>query len=105
MCGSLCSNCVKDYIRYAFGMCHMNYMGSINFFLAINETVLFSVLFDDIQRGLILMLKRSEFTSAKRRERSRDNLKKTYKYYNLNLVEMKLFGFDRSRCIRQKLSI
>ena len=31
----------------------MNYMWSIYFFLAINETVLFSVLFDDIQSGLI----------------------------------------------------
>ena len=31
----------------------MNYMWSINFFLAINETVLFSVLFHDIQSGLI----------------------------------------------------
>ena len=50
---SLFRNCVKDNIRYAFWMCHMNYMWSINFFLAINETVLFSVLFHDIQSGLI----------------------------------------------------
>ena len=50
---SLFRNCVKDNIRYAFWMCHMNYMWSINFFLAINETVLFSVFFHDIQSGLI----------------------------------------------------
>ena len=48
MLGSLFSNCVKNNIRYAFRVCHMNYMWSINFFLAISETVLFSVLFDDI---------------------------------------------------------